>query len=60
MSVSNITVQERPDGFWAVTDSGEKGPFPTNAAAWAWLDRNTNAGRDDDKHRAIREAMGKW
>jgi hypothetical protein len=33
------------------------GPFSTNKAAWAWLDRHTDAGLGDDHHRANVRAL---
>jgi hypothetical protein len=40
-------------GNWAAVDRGliVRHGFPTSEAAWAWIDRNGDAGRaDTDRH----------
>ena len=45
-----MTVTELSKGNWAVIDSGGsviRWGFETNADAWAWIDNNTDEGRED-------------
>jgi hypothetical protein len=53
-----MIVIERDGKFWAKTAAGEAGPFPTNAAAWSWIDRHSDEGREAfDRHARIRDAF---
>jgi hypothetical protein len=49
------------DSLWAVINArGEpvKDGFTSNEAAWSWIDRNTDEGRDDnDRYNRIRDAF---
>jgi hypothetical protein len=52
-------VEQSSDG-WIVADATGKraGPFDTNAAAWSWIDRHGDEGRDDtERYGRIRMAF---
>ncbi len=45
-----MRVEKRGDQ-WAVISNGRvAGLFETNAAAWRWVDRNTDQGGDEGDH----------
>jgi hypothetical protein len=55
-----MTIEET-DGAWHVMDGSTRvaGPFGSNAAAWKWIDDNSDSGRDDsDRYNRIRVAFG--
>jgi hypothetical protein len=48
------------DGSYWVTENGWRivGPFETNAAAWSWIDRRCDEGRDaTERYNRIRAAF---
>jgi hypothetical protein len=50
MSEAEMSVMEQ-DGGYRVTENGWHivGPFETNVAAWSWIDRHCDEGRDAAK-----------
>jgi hypothetical protein len=47
------------DGSYWVTENGWRiiGPFETNAAAWLWIDRHGDEGRDATARQASERAL---
>jgi hypothetical protein len=55
-----MRIAEIGPGCWAMidTDGAVLKTFSSNAAAWRWIDRNTDAGRGDtDRYNRIRDAF---
>jgi hypothetical protein len=56
----DMQVRETGGEFWVVGNGSHiAGPFETNAAAWAWIDRNSNDG-DDDHRTNVRALIDKY
>jgi hypothetical protein len=58
--MNGVTVVDSASGFLAIDRNNRTlaGPFRSNAAAWAWVDRNTAHGRtDEDRYNRIRVAF---
>jgi hypothetical protein len=50
--IIDMQVQETSGEFWAVKPDGSyiAGPFPTNAAAWSWVDRHSEGDDGTDAY----------
>jgi hypothetical protein len=55
--MSNTTVDEI-NGDWFVIEI-IAGPFPTNASAWTWIDRNSRAERGSRRDRPASQSHSK-